>query len=80
MYVTGKHPVSALGELCNKRRWNQPKYDIVHESGPAHDKTFKVKLSLNGDILAEGEGKSKKEAEQKAAREAYHCLQGKSGL
>jgi dsRNA-specific ribonuclease len=33
-----------------------------------------VELFLNGEILATGEGKSKKEAEQEAAREAYYCL------
>ena len=33
-------------------------------------------LSLDGKIIAEGEGKSKKEAEQKAAREAFFCLTG----
>ena len=71
---------SQLQEYTQKIYKTLPKYSLSHESGPAHDKTFRVKLSLNGDILAEGEGKSKKEAEQKAAREAYHCLQGKSGL
>ena len=71
---------SQLQEYTQKTHKTLPKYSLSHESGPAHDKTFRVKLSLNGEILAEGEGKSKKEAEQKAAREAYHCLQEKSGL
>jgi ribonuclease-3 len=47
---------------------------MVEESGPAHDKRFKVILSLKDEILADGEGKSKKEAEQRAAERAYHCL------
>ncbi len=46
----------------------------VRESGPAHNKTFRVTLSLDGKIIAEGEGKTKKEAEQEAAREAFFCL------
>lgn len=71
---------SQLQEYTQKIYKTLPSYSLSHESGPAHDKTFRVTLSLNGDILAEGEGKSKKEAEQKAAREAYRCLQGKSGL
>lgn len=71
---------SQLQEYTQKIYKTLPRYSLSHESGPAHDKTFRVTLSLKGDILAEGEGKSKKEAEQKAAREAYHCLQGKSGL
>ncbi|MBW2217480.1 MAG: ribonuclease III [Deltaproteobacteria bacterium] len=71
---------SQLQEYTQKIYKALPRYSLSHESGPAHDKTFRVTLSLNGDILAEGDGKSKKEAEQKAAREAYNCLQGKSGL
>ena len=71
---------SQLQEYTQKIHKTLPKYSLSHESGPAHDKTFRVILSLNGEILAEGEGKSKKEAEQKAAQEAYHCLQEKSGL
>jgi ribonuclease III len=51
-----------------------PKYRLVEETGPSHDKTFKVELELNGEIISEAEGKSKKEAEQKAAREAFFCL------
>lgn len=51
-----------------------PKYQLVEESGPAHDKTFEVVLTLEGKILAEGVGKSKKEAEQRAAKEAFFCL------
>ncbi|MDY6973129.1 MAG: ribonuclease III [Thermodesulfobacteriota bacterium] len=51
-----------------------PKYQLVNESGPAHDKTFKVVLTLNEKTLAEGEGKTKKAAEQMAAREAFACL------
>ena len=51
-----------------------PRYRLVRESGPAHDKTFTIVLTLNGEILGEAEGKSKKEAEQKVAREAFLCL------
>ncbi|MBW1912883.1 MAG: hypothetical protein JRI43_06945, partial [Deltaproteobacteria bacterium] len=54
----------------------RPDYSITGESGPAHDKTFKVAILLNGNIIAEGMGKSKKEAEQKAAKEAFNCLSG----
>jgi ribonuclease-3 len=51
-----------------------PEYILMEESGLAHDKTFRVALLLNGKTLAEGIGKSKKEAEQRAAREAFYCL------
>jgi len=65
---------SLLQEYTQRKYKVLPKYRFVEEIGPAHDKTFKVVLTLKGDILAEGKGKSKKEAEQEAAREAFICL------
>lgn len=50
-----------------------PVYTIVQESGPDHDKTFRVQLKV-GDIQAEGVGKSKKAAEQDAARKGLELL------
>ena len=40
----GKHPVSALIELCNKRRILQPDFVMVHHSGPDHRKNFLFKV------------------------------------
>lgn len=54
-----------------------PEYLLVDEEGMPHDKTFKVALRLKGEMVAEGKGKSKKEAEQNAAREAFFCLVNK---
>ena len=65
---------SLLQEYTQQTHKTLPKYRFLEESGPAHDKTFKVVLTLKGQVLAEGEGKSKKEAEQNAAREAFSCL------
>ena len=45
-------------------------YIIVSESGPAHDKTFEVEVIVDGITYGSGIGKSKKEAEQKAAKDA----------
>ena len=45
-------------------------YKIDREEGPAHDKTFFVHLEYNGQVLGSGSGKSKKEAEQNAAKAA----------
>jgi len=67
---------SLLQEYTQQTHKTLPKYRFLEESCPAHDKTFKVVLSLKGQVLAEGEGKSKKEAEQNAAREAFSCLKG----
>lgn len=45
-------------------------YEVVDESGPAHDRTFKVVVKVDDVILGEGIAKSKKEAEQEAAKDA----------
>ena len=45
-------------------------YIVTNETGPAHDKTFEVSVSVDGIIFGSGIGKSKKEAEQLAAKDA----------
>ena len=46
-------------------------YVLVDESGPAHDKTYSVEVRVDGMIFGKGIGKSKKEAEQMAAKDAF---------
>ena len=46
-------------------------YRLVNESGEAHNKTFEVEVVINDIVYGKGIGKSKKEAEQKAAFDAY---------
>ena len=46
------------------------KYILIGESGPAHDKTFEVEVLFNGIVLGKGKGKSKKAAEEAAAKDA----------
>ncbi|EHJ52411.1 ribonuclease III [Streptococcus macacae] len=50
-------------------------YQVVSETGPAHEKNFEVAVSANNDILSKGNGKSKKIAEQEAAKKALEKLQ-----
>jgi len=47
-----------------------PVYKVLHESGPDHDKRFTVGILFGSDLIAEGKGNSKQEAEQKAAENA----------
>ena len=49
-------------------------YELLEESGPAHNKTFKMCVKVDGIILGEGVGASKKEAEQEAAKNALSIL------
>jgi len=68
---------SLLQEFTQQTRKTLPRYQIVEESGQAHKKTFRIALVLKGKKISEGEGSSKKEAEQNAAREAFFCLKEK---
>jgi ribonuclease III len=52
----------------------QPRYSVVATAGPDHDKTFEVALSLGDREIARATGKSKKEAEQRAAERALAAL------
>ncbi len=64
---------SRLQEIVQTRQTEMPDYKIIKESGPDHDKTFHVKIEVF-DIKAIGVGKSKKTAEQDAARNALELL------
>ena len=46
MLCIGKHPVSALQEISNKKRWGCPKYNLINSDGPAHLKTFLYEVGL----------------------------------
>lgn len=62
-----KDAKSRLQEIVQSEGLPTPKYNVVSESGPDHDKQFKVEVSVGNDILAVGEGKSKSRAQQAAA-------------
>ncbi|MGI9198695.1 MAG: ribonuclease III [Candidatus Nanopelagicaceae bacterium] len=64
---------TALQELAASRKLSAPEYQVT-ESGPDHDKTFVATAVVGGVAVASGEGKSKREAEQIAARIAYDKL------
>ncbi len=49
-------------------------YDLVEEIGPDHNKRFVMQVKLNDEVLGTGEGKSKKEAEQSAAKQALRRM------
>ncbi len=65
---------SLLQEFTQQAFQSLPRYRLTEETGPAHDKVFRITLAVNGIVLAEGMGKSKKEAEQHAAKEAFFRL------
>jgi len=65
---------TALQELVQQKKNQTLTYSLVGESGPDHDKQFLVEVSLNGNVVGTGTGRSKKRAEQDAAREAIEML------
>ena len=65
---------TALQELVQQKKNQTLSYMLVGESGPDHDKQFRVEVSLNGRVIGTGEGKSKKRAEQDAAKAAIEML------
>jgi ribonuclease-3 len=69
---------SQIQELVQMEYRSVPIYRVVHESGPDHDKTFRVQLKV-GEVQAEGIGKSKKAAEQDAARKGLDILKSGPG-
>jgi len=71
-----EHPVdfkSALQELL-ARRGAAVSYDVAAEDGPPHERTYLVVARVDGEALGSGSGRSKKLAEQQAAREAVERL------
>jgi len=61
---------TALQEMIQEKAGQTLSYHIIGESGPDHQKTFNVEVRLNGLSIGQGVGKSKKEAEQTAAKSA----------
>lgn len=68
---------SQVQEFVQVTQQEMPIYTVIHESGPDHDKTFQVRLQLQ-QLHAEGVGKSKKIAEQDAARKALELLKAET--
>src|SRR5436309_496737 len=65
---------SALQELAQSRKLPQPRYTIVRERGPDHSKTFTAEVRVGPDWTAQADGRTKKLAAQRAAREIYEQL------
>ena len=65
---------TALQEIIQKNPGEKLEYKLVGSSGPDHNKHFKVEVCLNSNVIGRGGGKSKKEAEQQAAREALELM------
>ncbi len=67
-----------LQERCQELLKTLPEYRVISESGPDHRKVFEIELTVRGEVLGRGTGRSKKEAEQKAAKAALEKLSDSS--
>ncbi len=65
---------TTLQEIVQQNPEEKLQYALVGESGPDHNKHFVVEVRLNSNVIGRGGGRSKKEAEQQAAREALKLL------
>lgn len=65
---------TTLQEIVQKNRQETLEYRLAAEEGPDHDKQFTMELLLNSNVFAQGIGRSKKEAEQMAAKQALQLM------
>ena len=72
--VSFKDYKTALQEVIQKNPEETLKYVLINETGPDHKKTFEVEVHLNSNIIGRGTGRTKKHAEQEAAREALELM------
>lgn len=74
----GEHHVTdyktELQELVQRKPNQYITYEMIRQVGPDHDKTFTFRVAVNGVPAGEGSGKTKKEAEQMAAKQALEAL------
>lgn len=69
---------SLLQEEAQRIHGLSPEYRVFKESGPDHDKRFQASVTIDGEVKGIGWGKTKKEAEQEAARKALEEISTKS--
>ena len=76
--LSGRDSKTDLQERARLARGELPRYQLKQVSGPDHDRTFTVEIYLGEELMGEGVGRTKKEAEQDAARAASLLLKGES--
>ncbi len=67
---------STLQEMSQSLYQKTPVYELIGETGPAHNKEFFVRVRIGDEAFGEGSGKTKKSAEQKASYEAIRRIKG----
>ncbi len=70
-----KDPKSLFQEAMQARKQKSPVYKVIDEQGPSHAKIFTIGVYINHELFGTGKGKSKQEAEEKAAKQALERIQ-----
>ena len=65
---------TVLQEIVQKNPEEKVEYVLIGEEGPDHNKRFVVEVMLNSQVIGKGKGRSKKDAEQLAAKEALELM------
>lgn len=68
------NPKGRLQEVVQEHRLDQPLYDTIQEDGPDHARVFTIEVVVNGQRIGTGTGRTKREAQQFAAREALRAI------
>ena len=76
--AAGRDYKTALQELVQRENGQVLSYRLTGESGPDHAKVFAMEVLLNDGVIGSGQGRSKKEAEQAAAKAAVLALEGEA--
>ena len=74
-----RDPKTLLQEWAQGRGHALPAYELLERSGPDHAPQFRVGVRIDDRMVGEGQGKSKREAEQAAATHALSAVEGEAG-
>jgi len=74
LHLVDENYKSQLLEFSQSQKIDLPKYYVIKEEGPEHDRTFTVEVRIGNEIMGTGKGRNKKSAEQEAAYEALKKL------
>jgi ribonuclease-3 len=75
-----KSPKSRLQEYTQRRTGNRPEYRLLEASGPDHEKSFRIEVWVDGEMLGVGEGPSRRTAETAAAAQAMERIRASRKL
>ena len=72
--LTLKSPKSRLQEFTQRRTGERPEYRLLAATGPDHEKSFRIEVWVDGEMLGVGEGPSRRVAETSAAAQAIERI------